>query len=231
MSGIFGGGAQAPQESQYDKTLASIDQWKENNYTQNYIPLEKAAVNNILTNQPAYLQRGLGMTNANYQQQFAPAQQSVINSTAQRQTGGSGALVSGLGQFAANRGTALGLGNVDTQLGTLNTFANNAGSMLSTGQDQAGTALQSLGTASSNADQQAIIDARAAAAANNALGGMLGSGLGMYAGSQGIGNSFENAQVSQYGQGLGQTQISPVGLQQSQLMSSPFTGMPSGGGF
>lgn len=176
---MSGSGSDGPQETSLDKELASIGVSREQDYQKTFVPLEKYAINKTVQQQPALQQQALGISNANYQQQFGNAQNSLVNGIGNRNTGGGGALVSNLGKFATNRGTAIGQGQVASQLQSQSAYQGNLQNLVNIGQGKAAGAQQGLNNSALASNQQSIIDARAATAATNAVSGAVGTGAGL----------------------------------------------------
>lgn len=184
---MSGGGSGKIQETSLDKALADIGVDRYENYKQTFQPLEKQAVNDVVSNQQADAQQARNVASANYQQQFGLQRSPVAMGLGNRTGGGSGAMVSGIGASNTNQGSASGLGMADTNLASNAKYTNNLSSLINIGQGKAGQALTGLAGATSASDQQSIIDARASAAASNAYKTALGTGAGLAVGTYGSG--------------------------------------------
>lgn len=182
---MSGGGSNGPQETELDKELAAIGVSRQADYLKVMAPKENYAINKVVNQQAASQQQGLGISKANYEQQFDANRPQMMAGLGQRQTGGGGALLGTLGKYSLNQGMATGQGQVSSQLGSQRSYGSNLQNLVDIGQGKAGNAQQGFSNAAGVSADQATIDARAAAAASNGLASTVGTGAGLVAGTYG----------------------------------------------
>ncbi len=184
---MAGGGGGGPQETALDKELASIGVERYSRYKERFAPVEDYSIKQVTEGREGGAERAQGVSAANYEQQFGLAEPALAMGLGGRSAGtlSSGAGKLGIAQGAVDKGTARGLGAVDTGLGSERTYFGNLQSLINIGQGKSDQALTGLNRAAQASQNQAIIDARASAAARNALLGAVGTGVGTYYGSLG----------------------------------------------
>lgn len=170
-----------PKETPLDKEVAAIGLERYNKYVTQYVPLEQYAINQqIGPHQKVEQQQARNYANANYQQAFGQVENKLgVSAGGQGIKPGTGRFAGMLGGINLDRGKATGLGEVDTNLAGQNRLAGNLQGLLDIGQGKQSGAIRSLASAADVSDKQAIMDARASAAANLAIGNAIGTGVGL----------------------------------------------------
>lgn len=183
MGGDSGGGTADTADK---KELASIaaEQWTD--YQTRYKPAENVAIKKALDREQISNQLR-GTTSADFYQRFGEGNKEVVAGLAKRGIAGSPAMASGVQGYGLDRSyaTGQGLAGVET-LATQQRLAN-AQQLVNLGQGQASEASGGIAESAAASQRQAIMDARAAAAARGATQQLVGTGIGL-----GTGVALEN---------------------------------------
>lgn len=172
------------EETPEEIALAEIAMERWNDYKQRFIPVENQAISDVMGESETSSEFGPGMANIASQSQFSQLEPAVASGLVRRGARpGSGAFEGGMIGLGLDRTASSAQGQANA-LGLQRTQnLQNMQTLINMGQGQATGALSGLGDAASFANQQAILDARASAAARNAIGSAIGTGAGMYYGN------------------------------------------------
>lgn len=182
MSKKGGGGVKETPEEQ---ALAEIALERYNDYQQRFVPVENQTISEVMGNIEDPSNFGRDMANIATQQQFSAAEQGLASGlTARGARPGSGAFTGGLMDLNTARTASSAQGQAQATGLETSRNINNLQSLVGMGQGIATSGIQGMSTLADIANQQAIMDARAAYASRQAVGNAIGTGAGMYYGSQ-----------------------------------------------
>jgi hypothetical protein len=165
----------SPEEA----ALADIAKKNIDYYTKNYLPVTKNIIQDFQGSLPYQERQQLGMASGAVEQAFAREAPTIQNNmAAQGVDVSSGRGLRTLADFNANKGTSKANALADTRNAVNNTYLQNLANIARMGQGQQAGSLQTMGSIADRSQQQAILDARASAAARNAVSGLAGQAIG-----------------------------------------------------
>lgn len=173
------GGSKQVKTTPEEKELAKIagERWED--YKKRFIPVENLAIQDVMKDVETPSQFAPSMANLATQSEFSRLEPQVAQGLMAR----GGNLQEGLIGLNADRVASSGLGQAQAYGLDRGRTIGNLQTLVGIGTGQAGGAIQGLSSAADMAQRQAIMDARAAAAARAAMGQVIGIGAGIAGGA------------------------------------------------
>lgn len=168
-------------ETPEEVALAKIamERWKD--YKNKFVPVENMAISNVMKEHDNPSEFGTGVANLATQEQFSNLEQQAAKGLTNRGAGpGSGEFMGAITGLNRDRIASSALGQTNAMGLARTQNQQNMQALINMGQGQASGALSGLADSANFAQQQAIMDARASAAARAAIGSAIGTGAGMY---------------------------------------------------